>query len=137
VTQVFLYPPSINLAEHSAANGVADRERVAYIIRNARLDPDWANVKRRTLPIAGRAIGSLMQTQGIGDLYRIFVTTQRDKVDFNLAYIPASFNAPRAGMFDTGYMRALYQTGYDMAARGYSWSKSPPGYDQPFVATAH
>ncbi len=135
MTQVFLYPPSVRLAEQGAAIG-ADRERAVYIIRNARLDPDWASVKRRTLKIAGRAIDSLMQTQGVGDLYRIFVTTQRDHVDYNLAFIPASFNAPHPKLFDTNYMRALYQTGYDMAARGYSWSKSPPGYDQPFVAAA-
>ncbi len=136
MTQVFLYPPSVNIAEESAALGV-QRSRAVYVIRNARLDPDWANVKRRTLPIAGRAISSLMQTQGIGDLYRIFVTTQRDHIDFNLAYIPASFNQPRPKPFDPGYMRALYQTGYDLAARGYSWNKTPPGYSEPVLAAAH
>ena len=136
MTQVFLYPPSVNLAEEAAAEGVT-RSRAAYVIRNARLDPDWASVKRRTLPIAGRAITSLMQTQGIGDLYRIYVTTQRDHVDFNLAYIPASFTEPHTEPFDPRYMRALYQTGYDLAARGYPWSKSPPGYDKPVLTAAH
>ena len=135
MTQVFLYPPSVNIAEQGAAMGV-ERSRVAYIIRNARLDPDWANVKRRTLPIAGRAINSLMQTQGIGDLYRIFVTTQRDHVDFNLAYIPASFTEPHPEPFAPRYMRALYQKGYDLAANGYPWSKSPPGYDAPVLTAA-
>jgi hypothetical protein len=136
MTQVFLYPPSVNIAEESAAQGV-ERARVAYIIRNARLDPDWANVRRRTLPIAGRAITSLMQTQGIGDLFRIFVTTQRDKVDFNLAYIPSSFTEPRPAPFDPGYMRALYQKGFDLAAGGYPWAKSPPGFDRPVLSSAH
>jgi hypothetical protein len=136
MTQVFLYPASVNIAQEGAAMGV-ERARAAYIIRNARLDPDWANVRRRTLPIAGRAITSLMQTQGIGDLYRIFVTTQRDHVDFNLAFIPASFNEPRPEPFDPGYMRALYQTGYDLAAKGYSWSKVPPGFDMPVLTAAH
>ena len=136
MAQVFLYPPSLNLAQQSAAAG-ADRTRTLYIIRNARLDPDWASVKRRTLPIAGRAIDSLMQTQGIGDLYRIFVTTQRDHIDYNLAFIPATFNAPHTQLFDTDYMRALYQTGYDLGARGYAWNKSPPGYDNPLRTAAH
>jgi hypothetical protein len=135
MTQVFLYPPSVNLAEHDAATGTG-RVRAVYIIRNARLDADWASVKRRTLPIAGRAISSLMQTQGIGDLYRIFVTTQRDHVDYNLAYIPPSFTTRHARLFDTTYMRALYQTGYDLTARGYSWSKSPPGYGAPVLTAA-
>ena len=84
------------------------------------------------MTIAGRAISSLIHTQGIGDLYRIYLTTQRDGVDFNLAYIPDSFNAPHTEEFDTEFMRQLYAVGYDMAAKGYPWQKTPPG----FAATA-
>jgi hypothetical protein len=102
------------------------RQRRAYVIRNARLDPDWAEVERSTMDIAGRAISSLIQTQGIGDLYRIYTMAQRDGVDFNLAYIPRSFNAPHREDFDTGYMQALFKTGFDMAAKGYPWEKAPP-----------
>ena len=43
-----------------------------YILRNARLDPDWASTERRTANIAMRAIDALTTTQGIGDLYRIY-----------------------------------------------------------------
>jgi len=136
MAQVFLYPPSLNLGQVSAAEGI-DRRRTLYLIRNSRIDPDWASVNRRTLSIAGRAISSLMQTQGIGDLYRIYVVTQRDKIDYNLAYIPATFVTPHTKQFDTAYMRSLYATGYDMAAAGYTWSKTPPGYNRPFVAAAH
>ena len=82
----------------------------------------------RTMSIAGRAISSLIHTQGIGDLYTIYLTAQRDGTDFNLAYVPASFDAPHREEFDTDYMRALYQTGYDMAANGYPWQKTPPGF---------
>ena len=41
VAQVFAYPVVINLKEQSAAKNVV-RERKLYVIRNARLDPDWA-----------------------------------------------------------------------------------------------
>jgi predicted patatin/cPLA2 family phospholipase len=124
--QVFLYPPAHKLAAISKQHGVV-RERRLYLIRNARLDPDWAEVERRTLNIAGRAINSLIQSQGVGDLYKIYAETQRDGIDFNLAYIPKSFNAPHKEEFDTDYMRKLYQTGYDLAVRGYQWEKIPPG----------
>ena len=134
MTQVFLYPPDIRLQEHAAAAGV-ERQRTLYIIRNARLDADWASVTRRTLPIARRAVSSLMQSQGVGDLFRIYLTTQRDGIDYNLAFIPSTFDYPRAGQFDTAYMRALFQTGYDMAAKGYPWRKTPPGYVEPVRAT--
>ena len=69
-TQVFVYPPSLNIKKMSETQGI-QRERKLYIIRNARLDPEWADVERRTLSIVQRAISSLIQTQGIGDLYRI------------------------------------------------------------------
>ena len=89
----------------------------------------WAEVERRTLSISGRAISSLINSQGIGDLYRIYATTQRDKVDFNLAYIPREFDAPHPEEFDTEYMRQLFAFAYDRAARGYPWAKLPPGLD--------
>jgi hypothetical protein len=134
MAQVFLYPPHMNLDEEATARGV-HRQRTLYIIRNARLDSDWADVRRRTLPIAARAVSSLMQAQGVGDLYRLFVTAQGDNIDYNLAFIPSSFNTPHTKQFDQTFMRALYQTGYDMAAAGYPWQKSPPGYSKPFVST--
>jgi len=133
LAQVFIYPPNLRIGEASAALGL-QRQRTLYIIRNARLDTDWASVKRRTLPIATRAIGSLMQSQGIGDLYRIYVTTQRDGVDYNLLFIPASFKAPHTGEFDRTYMRALFKVGYDLGAAGAPWRKHPPGYDAPLNA---
>jgi hypothetical protein len=127
MSQVFVYPPSLHIDTLARKIG-AQRERRVYVIRNARLDPEWAQVDRRTMSIAGRSISSLIHTQGIGDLYRIYLTTQRDGVDFNLAYVPASFAAPHREEFDTEFMRALYQTGYDLAAQGDPWEKVPPGF---------
>lgn len=130
IAQVFLYPPSFELATMSAKEG-GRRKRTVYIIRNARLDPDWASVERRTLSVAGRAIASLTQTQGVGDLYRIYLTTLRDGIDYNLAFIPPSFNVAHREEFDTNYMQQLYATGRQLAAAGYKWQKYPPGYAPP------
>ena len=60
--------------------------------------------------------------------YRIYLTAQRDGLDFNLAYIPATFNVPHKKDLETDYMRALFQVGYDMAVNGYPWEKAPPDY---------
>ena len=124
--QVFLYPPSFQLKAETAAAGV-QRDRIGYVIRNARLDPDWANVQRRTLSIAGRAISSLIQTQGFGDIYRIYLLARRDGVDFNLAYIPATFNEKPKEDFDPAYMAKLFDVGFAAAKNGYPWEKTPPG----------
>ena len=126
MAQVFLYPPSLS-ASMPKGRAPVERKRVAYIIRNSRLDPEWAQVERQTLSITGRAVTSLITTQGIGDLYRIYATTQRDKVDFNLAYIPKTFDAPHPHEFDTEYMRKLYDFAYTRAVKGYVWDKVPPG----------
>ena len=70
--QVFVYPPSLAIGRSAQKYGVV-RSRHLYVIRNARLDPHWEEIKRQTLSIAGRAIGSLIHTQGVGDrtdLYR-------------------------------------------------------------------
>jgi predicted acylesterase/phospholipase RssA len=123
--QVFVYPAAVRLKEVAETVGV-HRERKLYLIRNARLDPEWAQVERRTLPIAAQAISTLIQYQGIGDLYRIYSVTQRDGIDFNLAYIPPTFETPHKAEFDTSYMRALYDVGYSMAEKGYIWTKKPP-----------
>ena len=128
MAQVFIYPPSISIKDLERKERAEARERRLYIIRNTRLDPDWAQVDRRTLTIAGRAVSSLIQTQGIGDLYRIYLTTLKDGLDYNLAYIPSSFNVPKKEDFDTEYMRQLFDLGYSMAAKGYPWQKTPPGY---------
>lgn len=130
--QVFLYPPTLNVAERDRELG-RTRERRLYVIRNARLDPDWAQVQRRTLSIAGRAVSSLLQTQGVGDLYRIYIAAQRDGMDYNLAFIPETFTTPLTQPFDGTYMRDLFQVGYDLGRRGYPWAKVPPGWSAPQV----
>jgi hypothetical protein len=130
MAQVFLYPPSVSVANSP------QRKRVLYIIRNARLDPDWSSVERRTLSIATRAIGSLTRTQGVGDLYRIYATTQRDGIDYNLTFIPATFSTPHNEEFDTAYMRSLYGVGEQAAKAGHPWQKHPPGFDAPIQAPA-
>jgi predicted patatin/cPLA2 family phospholipase len=127
VAQVFAYPIGIHVKEEAAAAGFT-RERRLYVIRNARQDADWAQVERKTLSIAGRAVASLIHAQGIGDLYRIYATAQRDGVDFNLAFIPSTFDFPHKEEFDNEYMRKLYDVGYNFAAKGAPWAKVPPGF---------
>jgi hypothetical protein len=127
--QVFMYPPGMRAAAAALGDAMAREGRV-YIIRNSKVPSTWSPVDRKTINIAGRAIDSLIHTQGIGDLYRIYATTQRDGLDFNLAYIGSDFSAPRAGDFDTAFMKALFDYGYQLARNGYPWKKLPPGLDE-------
>ena len=124
-TQVFVYWAGVRLKELTEEHH-AERDRKIYALVNARLDPEWAEVERRTLPITFQAIATLIQYQTIGDLYRIYSITQRDGTDFNLAYIPDDFQAPHPADFDPTYMRKLYDFGFDEAAAGFKWIKEPP-----------
>jgi hypothetical protein len=125
IAQMFLYPPSIELRDLPYK-----RERHAYLIRNARLDPDYAMAERRTITIAGRAISTMLAASGQNDVLRIYFISKRDKVDYNLEYIGADFQAPeKKGEFDQGYMRALYDYGYRQGKAGPQWHKTPPSID--------
>jgi hypothetical protein len=128
MAQVFIYPPELRLARLSEEQG-ARRERRLYVILNTEIGPDWAETGRRAITIAGRAIDSLIHSQGVGDLYRIYLTSQRDGEDFNLAYIPEEFDAPHPEQFDNAYMRALFAEGLRRAEKGYAWHKQPPGFE--------
>lgn len=124
--QVFLYPSAA--AEQAKEKRIARRKDLqAYIIRNSRLDNGWQEIERKTMSIVGRSISQLIQAQGIGDIYRIYQTTQQDHVGFNLAFIGPDFRAVHREEFDTEYMRALYKYAYDRAINGYPWSHEPPG----------
>lgn len=125
--QVFLYPPTVHVGD-LARQANLNRDRHLYIIRNSRLDPDWASVDRRLMSIVNRSVSALIQAQGVGDLNRMFLSSRRDGIDYNLAYIPRDFTVTKNSEFDSRYMTALFERGRAMAAAGYAWDKYPPGY---------
>jgi hypothetical protein len=121
IQQMFLYPSSIDVRK------LAHENRRAYLIRNAREDPEWADVERETMSIAGRSVSTMIHASGWNDLVRIYYTTREDGIDYNLAYIGSDFARSEAGEFDKAYMNALFDYGYQQARRGYPWCKMPPG----------
>ena len=126
--QAFLYPPGIDVAEASSVAGTAARRRDAYIIRNGRLTAAEDDVRRRTLPIAARAVSLMIATSGVNDMIRIYALTQRDHVGYHLAYIDDDFTAPYKGPFDQTYMRSLFEYGFERARAGLEWKDRPPGW---------
>lgn len=133
INQVFLYPAT-SVAEMSRVIGKPFRREIRiFVIRNGRLEPEWIESRRRTLRIGARAIGMLIQTQGISDLSRIYLTARQDKAVFNLAYIDSGFNYPHNTEFETEYMRRLFDYSYELSSHGYPWHKTPPSVDSlPF-----
>jgi predicted acylesterase/phospholipase RssA len=126
--QVFLYPPGYSPKAVDKVIGWKVKRRL-FIVRNTKIDPEFAVTKDNLIPIAARSISTLIKTQGIGDLYQIFTTAKRDGVDYNLAYIPSDFTVIAKSGFDKAYMNALFQRGYELGRAGYNWHKEPPGLD--------
>jgi hypothetical protein len=125
IVQTFLYPPNVTVGM-DLRHGSLARERRAYVIRNGRLDPDWASVDRRVFSIAGRAVSTMLHYSGQNDVFRLQTTTARDGVDFNLAYIGRDFTAEHKEDFDQTYMRALFEYGRAQMLAGTVWHKSGP-----------
>lgn len=129
-SQVFLLPAQFNIRKGSTLTGLEGQIQV-FVIRNAFVYSRYEAVRQRVAPIARISIFTLIRTQGIGDLYRLYLGADRDRLDFNLAYIPDDFAHQPKEEFDPEYMTALFNLGYQLAKDGYPWKKHPPGFEPP------
>ena len=121
-SQVFLYPLDVDwdsILHRLEVPGMPN----TYIIRNSRLSPRWKAVKNKIAAIASRSIKSLIRTQGIGDLYQIYLAAQRDGLNFHLTRISDDFNEVPSEMFDPIYMKKLFEYGRNKAKSARPWTK--------------
>jgi hypothetical protein len=130
VAQTFLIPAPIGQLANMRSKQYA-RQRTAYVIRNARLDPEWVTVDRLLPSIAGRSIATMIHYSGYNDIIRIYFTSQRDGVDYKLSYIGSDFTFPHKENFDLDYMKALFEYGYEGAKNSTVWHSAPPLLSQP------
>lgn len=126
--QAFLYATPVDTREVAEYVGIT-QPITAYVIRNGRLEPRWSAVEPKLAPVLMAAVSTLVQTQGLGDLYRLYLTALRDGANFRLASVPTDFQVEREEMFDPNYMKALFDVGYEAAKGGYPWATYPPGID--------
>jgi hypothetical protein len=120
-SQMFLYPSRIDW--HRMLEVLDVRGTVAaYLIRNSIVRPHYKAVDPRLEPIIGKTIGSLIRTQGIGDIYRIYTLAQRDGVNVALTWIPDdAVSRKPVEAFDTAYMQELFDYGYQRATTDSAW----------------
>lgn len=130
VSQVVLYPASLQLGrlDPSLSARFRKRERRLWVIRNSRLGRRPESIERSALKISSRALSTLIATQGVGDLYQLYLIAIRDGVAYNLTYIPPRFEDRSDLPFDQAYMNSLYRFGRDYMMSGAAWSHLPPGY---------
>jgi hypothetical protein len=127
--QVFLMPSSFSALAIDRATKMK-RRRTLYIIRNGKVGPEWSAVKPKLTSIAGKSVSTLIKTQGIGDLYRMYVSAKRDGIAYNAIWVPGSFEIKESEPFDPIYMKALFEFGERTAQAGPKWSRVPPGFTE-------
>ena len=126
--QVFVYPAGIDW-EHVLEKLEVPEMPDLYVIRNSILAPEYEEVENKIFTIVGRSVSSMIRTQGIGNMYEIYLLTKRDGLNYHLAYIPDNFKEEPEEAFDPVYMKHLFDLGYESAKNGYTWDEVPPGYD--------
>ena len=130
--EVFFYGALFSIDTGLTTLGIEERPKVRlFIIRNSIIQHEFKPVKPRILDISARTITNLIRNQGIGDLYRIYVISQRDGIEYNLATLPDDYKYKSKAKFDPvdfdpNEMDILYEMGYEAAKKGYPWKKHPP-----------
>jgi hypothetical protein len=92
-----------------------------YLVRNGRLTERWDSVRPRLIPVATRTVSSLIRSQAIGDLAKVYILAKEYKVGFHLAFIPDEFDVESSEPFDPTYMKALFELGYSLGRQGSPW----------------
>ena len=123
--QVFFYPAGVKWSLVLEKYKVQGTPHI-YIIRNSYVEPRWEETINKAMPIATRSLRTMVRQQGVGDIYRLYLLSKRDGLDFNLAYVPNDLDITQNEMFDTEYMKSIFDLGFKLGKNGYSWSKAPP-----------
>ena len=97
-----------------------------YILVNKKIERNFELVANGTIDVASRSLSSITQSQTRSIIFSTYDFAQRNHLGFHLSYIERDYPAPPSEGFDTGYMRALYQYGYEKAAGGQAWTSRMP-----------
>ncbi|WP_050995192.1 patatin-like phospholipase family protein [Bradyrhizobium liaoningense] len=97
-----------------------------YILVNKKIERNFELVSNGTIDVASRSLSAITQSQTRSIILSTYDFAKRNRLGFHLSYIARDYPAPPSEGFDTTYMRALYQYGYEKAASGQAWTSAPP-----------
>jgi len=130
-TQAFLYGMMFKIKDIVDRAHVEQRPPIRlYVIRNSRFRAAYKNTAARVLPIAGRAVGGMIESMGIGDMYRMYALATADGLDFNMISVPDDYESEATEMFDPVEMNRLFEIGRRLIVEGDPWQKVPPGMEE-------
>ncbi|MDA9529216.1 patatin-like phospholipase family protein [Bradyrhizobium sp. CCBAU 25338] len=97
-----------------------------YILVNKKIERNFELVSNGTIDVASRSLSAITQSQTRSIILSTYDFAKRNRLGFHLSYIARDYPAPPSEGFDTTYMRALYQYGYEKAASGQAWTSALP-----------
>ncbi|QPF95233.1 patatin-like phospholipase family protein [Bradyrhizobium commune] len=97
-----------------------------YILVNKKIERNFELVANSTIDVASRSLSAITQSQTRSIIFSTYDFAKRNRLGFHLSYIERDYPAPPSEGFDTAYMRALYQYGYEKAAAGQAWTSRLP-----------
>ena len=127
-SQLIIYPLKLrkSVVDEFRDNNL---KRRLFVIRNAKVTGEFNKTLPSVIELTQRSIETLIKYHGVGDLIRIYVSSIRDGIDYNLIYIPDHFSHESKELFDPLLMEALFDLGLTMGKDNNSWLKSPPGVE--------
>jgi predicted acylesterase/phospholipase RssA len=122
--QFFVAPPALMAA-------TSDYKLPAtqlFVVINTGLQPEFHVVGRNTPSILTSTVGAAVKVDTRLMIDRAYIAAKRSDVPFNIATIPADFNAPSHGAFDPDYTGALFQVGEAIGRSATPFANEPPAY---------
>ena len=123
--EVFVLPAPVPFKAFDALYS-APPIRKLYIVKNGKIAPETDVVDAKAIPIAVRAISTLIKSQHMGELYRIYRMAKDADAEFNFIAVPPTFDVKPKELFDPAYQTALFEEGYALGRKGTAWMKAPP-----------
>ncbi len=103
-------------------------KRRLFVIVNSHVNPEWKNVRAKTVDIAGRSIVTLIKQQTLGDILKLYGFSRKNKIEFRLVTVPDDFKEESQEAFDRAYMTKLFKTGEALGRAGIKWRRRPVGF---------
>lgn len=96
-----------------------------YVIVNNALMPEFGVTRNRTVSAISTAYSIYMKSQAQSELTALYNFAERTGANFHVAAIDAQVPYSMLDPFNSGYMTAVYDLGYNGLAAGTLWRDSP------------
>jgi hypothetical protein len=110
-----------------------------YVLVNNALMPEFSLTQDSTFPVISRAYSLLIKSQTRSSLVALYGYAQRVGIDVHLASIDTEAKYNMSDPFNTNYMRAVFNLGYEEMTHGLLWKSAPvfPASHSASAAAVH